>query len=208
MVHLIGKVILVIVSCYRPNVCKYHLYYQLSYEMLIYSLPIDQGELYHEYIILNLVFYFVMYGWHYWANLIAIFVTLFYLMYGVETTLYAKEADSELISTFIFSLILTAWYTCVIQCFMSSIGYLYVEAEIPRSGHQMLLNNLKEGVYISDDTNGSVMFSNKAADRVNRKLMENGNTSLVDNDDIIDKEQKIFAFVDTSEIFSSGKKDL
>ena len=177
--------------------------------MLVFTLPINQGELYHEYMILNLVFYFVMYGWHYWANLIAIFVVLFYLFYGVETTIYAKEPDSYMISTLVFSLILTTWYSCVIQCFMSAIGYLYVEAEIPRSSNQILLNNLDEGVYIMDETESTVMFHNKAADRVNRKMMENGNTTFFNrNEVIIDKTQKLFAFVDTDEIFSRGGRQV
>ena len=41
MTHLIGNVILVIVSYYKPNVCKYHLYYMLLFECLAYTLPFD-----------------------------------------------------------------------------------------------------------------------------------------------------------------------
>ena len=155
-----------------------------------------------ESLFLNLVFYFVVYGWHYWANLLAIFATLTWLLYGVETTFYAKEPTAYMIITLVFAFVLMTWYTVIIQCFMSAIGYLYVEAEIPRSGQEKLLNNLKEGVYIMDETNLKDMFRNKTADRVNRKMMENGNTMLEDKSEVIDKQKKLFAYVDKSEIFA------
>ena len=42
----------------------------------------------------------------------------------------------------------------VIHCFISKMGYLYVEAEMPRISNEILLNSLEEGVFIVNQASG------------------------------------------------------
>ena len=74
--------------------------------------------------------------------------------------------------------------------FMNWMGINYIEAELPRMSNEKLLNNLREGVFILEDDVFEVLFSNKAAQRLDKTLRKDCKATLLD----IKKPQ--FAFVD------------
>ena len=49
------------------------------------------------------------------------------------------------------------------HCLFSSLGYLFVDAEVPRAAQEQLLNNLEEGVIVVEKDCSSVCFLNLAA---------------------------------------------
>ncbi len=55
---------------------------------------------------------------------------------------------------------------------ITSVGLLYVNADMMRKSHEKILSNLKEGVVTVDKNTGRVMFANKAAKRLNKYLTE------------------------------------
>ena len=44
------------------------------------------------------------------------------------------------------------------HCFISFAGYNYVESEVPRVANEKLLHNLDQGVFIMDESDGSLLF--------------------------------------------------
>ena len=52
----------------------------------------------------------------------------------------------------------------------SWIGYNYLSSELQRESNEIILNNLKEGVYIIDEESAKVRFKNHAAVKINKNL--------------------------------------
>lgn len=46
----------------------------------------------------------------------------------------------------------------VCHCFISKMGYYYVEAEAPRMSNEKLLKDLDEGVFIMEEATGTLLF--------------------------------------------------
>ena len=83
------------------------------------------------------------------------------------------------------------------------VGYIYVQAELPRISNEKLLNNLKEGVFIIEDESSLVLFQNRAAKRFNVRIKETSNVRIIDESESLNKMQKQFALVDSASIFKS-----
>ena len=50
---------------------------------------------------------------------------------------------------------------------ITSVGLLFVWAELMRGGNEQILNNLKESVVLFEQKTGTIMFANTAARRLN-----------------------------------------
>ena len=90
---------------------------------------------------------------------------------------------------------------------INAVGLMFVEADILRTGNELLMNDLKEGVIIVDQESGLVKFVNNAAKRFsirkNRHLgisMSIQDTearpNINDSIDSFDKGQELFAQID------------
>ena len=69
------------------------------------------------------------------------------------------------------------------------VGILYLEAKMPSESNQRLLNNLKEGVYILDEDDFSLQFENKAAKRLDKKLLKRCDFSFIQNGKLAFKDE-------------------
>ena len=77
------------------------------------------------------------------------------------------------------------------------IGSLFVAAEIPRQGHEKLLNGFKEGILILAEDTSVIKFQNQAALKYSDKF----SISVIDERTVFEKDKVMFAFVDMAEIF-------
>lgn len=50
-----------------------------------------------------------------------------------------------------------------IHLVLTKFGFLFIDAEVLRSGNAQLLDNLEEGIIILDETSKEIMFYNNAA---------------------------------------------
>jgi len=74
---------------------------------------------------------------------------------------------------------------------------------MPRIGNENLLNGLKEGVFVMDETSNFVVFQNKAARSLNNHHNVKMSLSLLDANDYFDMSKKQFADLNTTDIFKS-----
>ena len=94
-------------------------------------------------------------------------------------------------------------FTTAIACMIITwIGFIFVEAELPRLGNEKLLNGLKEGVFIIEEESSIIQFQNHAAKRFISEFSESFGISMVEEKDIFEKNQEKFALVDTAAIFN------
>ena len=98
----------------------------------------------------------------------------------------------------IFSLvILTSWAFVL----FSWVGNYFVEAELPRLGNDQLLNNLKEGIVIIEEDSSIIKFMNETAKKLMTEFSDNFSISVLDENNVFEKQQEMFAFVDMADIF-------
>lgn len=53
-------------------------------------------------------------------------------------------------------------------------GFKFLNAELAKTGSERLLNNLKEGVFLFNESDSTILFMNVAAKRINERLMSRG----------------------------------
>lgn len=146
-----------LLSCWKIDLCKYHIYVWILQELLLHLLPGDHGALFMPYFAMRMVFLFTSFSWHFWPNTVAILALMVWQI--VYQPKYVFEADyleaNPAFAAPINQLFKMAFRYVVItvilfHCFVSLSGYLYVEAEMPRIGNEKLLNSLEEGIFIVD----------------------------------------------------------
>lgn len=80
------------------------------------------------------------------------------------------------------------------------VGNTYMNSEVSKVGNEALLDNLKEGVVIMDQDNGTVMFLNEAAKRFNIRTDTPPDISQTKNADIesqfFELQHEKFAYID------------
>ena len=67
----IGRLVLMIISCFRPKVCKFFIYYQTVFAMLEWSLPREYGSFASHIVISENVLNFCFFAYDYWLSAIA-----------------------------------------------------------------------------------------------------------------------------------------
>ena len=81
------------------------------------------------------------------------------------------------------------------------IGSLFVAAEIPRQGHEKLLNGFKEGILILAEDTRVIKFQNQTALKLVTEYSDKFSISVIDERTVFEKDKVMFAFVDMAEIF-------
>ena len=71
-----------ILSCWKIDLCKYHIYVWLLREMIVNFLPADRGNLFLPFFCMNLTFICLTFSWHFWANSFVIFGLLVWQILG------------------------------------------------------------------------------------------------------------------------------
>ena len=76
----------------------------------------------------------------------------------------------------VISLLIMSAFTYMI---LTWCGSIFVTAELPRQGHEKLLNSLKEGILILAEEDSVVKFQNQAALRLTSKYSEEFSISKI-----------------------------
>lgn len=161
-----GRLLLMLVSFKKLEVCKVYFYYMQLYKLVEQLLPRDYGsvrlKLTMQYDLLD----FCMLYFNFWPSLITILVSHF-TMFFIQMDLYQEEFTS---AAFIGTFAGAVWQTINISCIhlvFNWVGNTFVKTELSKRGNEGILNNLSEGVVIVDQESGIVQFRNKAAKRFN-----------------------------------------
>ena len=82
------RIPLMIVSYYRPGLCKYHLYILVLHRIVKETLPIDYGDVQLRYLVLTNSMLFVLHSFDYYKTMISIIVLNVYSMVFVRSVIY------------------------------------------------------------------------------------------------------------------------
>ena len=99
------------------------------------------------------------------SELVATILSLAYIFLFVENELYKSESSSlwPSVIRFFVSTIYVVFNQTVVGAIITQWGKVYIDAKIPYESSLQLLNNMKEGVIISDKSSGLIHFQNVAA---------------------------------------------
>lgn len=157
LIIYIAMVPVFFLSCWKIELCKYHIYAWLLLALIRDLLPGDSGSLSLPFFSMNLTLYFAAFSWHFWQNTLAILSLMVWQVAFQPQFVFEDdylEANMMLVSPISTFFYLGFRYVfinlVIIHCFISQTGYLYVEAEMPRVGNEKLLNSLEEGIFIVD----------------------------------------------------------
>ena len=92
-------------------------------------------------------------------------------------TVYDKAITVGIVGETIAAMVWQFLNLTLCHMIINSVGMLFVEADILRTGNEHLLNNLKEGVIIMDKESGMVKFANTAAKK-GFKIRKNRNLAI------------------------------
>ena len=154
---------LIVISRWKPWVTKYYFHLSMLNQMALEALPINYGSVQIAYESLAVTLMFMSYSFSFWREIAHVTLLMYYIA-GCREFLYNDQIG---LITDIFAY--TMWnlallFNLAIMYFIISwIGYMYVEAELPRQSNERLLNNLKEGVFIVGEDQRKIMFTNTAA---------------------------------------------
>ena len=87
---------------------------------------------------------------------------------------------------------------------MAWFGSIFVAAELPRQGHEKLLNGLKEGILIITEESSIVKFQNQTAIKLLTEYSDKFRINVIDESNILEKEMEMFALVNMVEIFDDN----
>ena len=120
-----------------------------------------------------------------------------YLYVGIIVRMYLYEEElSEFISEDFKWVISLSIMTFFIHVLYTWVGSLFVAAELPRQGHEKLLNGLKEGILILEEDSNIIKFYNQAALRLITEYSDKFSITVIDEGNVFEKEKEMFAFVD------------
>ena len=111
-------------------------------------------------------------------------------MYLYEEEL--SESNGKALSELINLTVMTGFVYMLITWF----GSIFVAAELPRQGHEKLLNGLKEGILIIEEDSSIIKFYNQAALRLITEYSDKFSITVIDEGNVFEKEKEMFAFVD------------
>ena len=105
--------------------------------------------------------YFAVLYFNLWSSII--FSTMFYIIMCANRVYLYQDSLNTVLSFGFLILPLNFIIFMGIHMILTKFGFLFIDAEVLRSGNAQLLDNLEEGIIILNETSNEVMFYNSAA---------------------------------------------
>ena len=127
---------------------------------------------------------------------------------AIPKILYNDELPVEKISVkFLGMIVIISLASVTVYMYTNWAGHKYVRSRLAKTGQESLLNNLKEGVYLFNESDSTMLFMNVAAKRINDRLMSRvSKTWLIDENNILDRRGVYFEKIDQKALKSSNFK--
>ena len=162
---------IVLLAIWKPQLCKYFYQYQIVYVLARELMPIDYGSQHQQSILLENFATLLLFTHYIWLDIISASVALSIVMVGSRTLLYNDSQGVAKLATTCVSILLYNFYnSIVIYMIFSWTGFLYMNSELPRTGYEQLLNNIKDGILIVDEQKYNVQFMNRTATKLTKRL--------------------------------------
>ena len=177
---IFGRAIIVVLSYWRPNLCKAFYGYQMLIICIKETAPVEFGEMWRQFLRTETFLTLVILTNEAKLDLFVTFVAHGYLHFVVHYIIYDLEwSMQECTFGFVVDTLFFMLGQGLIHLFYSWIGFTYLASELPRESNEELLNNLKEAVFILDEQSSAVLFQNMAAKRTDKRLQHQCNFSFV-----------------------------
>lgn len=90
-------------SCWKLDVCKYYLYYQVLWHMVIQTMPFNVGDAHQTIINWNFLFMYWAFSFSFKSSMAAVLVGHAWCMVGVRHLIYEDPIDKKMILGWIVS---------------------------------------------------------------------------------------------------------
>ena len=214
IVMTVLRPVLNIVSLWKPGVCQSYLYYHFIFLMAKNSFPRTFGT--RDMEVFTMTAFETVLNFStghssakdFWAKLLIFFAAYFYIMALMPYLLFYQ--DKSLLDLFTSNVVGAIFWIPTFVCFeltLNWFGYLYLRAELPRKGNEMLLENLQEGVFIFEEESTDLLFQNSAGKQINKRFQTDYGFSVAKKGDrrdniVINKLQEQFEPVDRKKLYS------
>lgn len=89
-----------------------------------------------------------------------------------------SKSSSNLLVRYVFMMLNVALNIIMLQMLYSWVGYLYLDTKLLQHSYTRLLNNMKEGIFVFDESSNELKFTNEFARRMQAKLSDQCSISL------------------------------
>ena len=205
ILHIIGRVILMLVSFKYLKICKFYFYYEMLYMLLETLIPPSVLSPYYNraFILQKSYENFSYFYFELWPSLFCSLATT--MMSPLIRKLVYDEGIKEdytlpqtLIQMMYQSIVLIS-----IQIIYSWLGFIFLDSEILRGSNEQLLNNLDDSCVILEENSYTVLFVNDAAKKISKKSYDQ---SLHESFGALGKN--LTAFDSTKQIFAHMKPSI
>ena len=153
LIMALMRIPIAIACVFKPKLIRYVFYYQMAYRTVNSCLPRDYGDIYAMHNVFMLILNFYGYYFQFWPSLFSFICVLVFKVGVVKPLIYFAPLGPSLwllfgvlffgISSVLGSHIFVQW-----------LAEIYVDAEVPRSSNETMLNGLKESVFIIEKESG------------------------------------------------------
>ena len=122
--------------------------------------PIAYGQMWGQYVRTELMLFFAMFSsGHVKRDLTLTILKIAYDNFFLRYFMYESDWPVRKTVKYFFSEMFWILPVCsFIHCLLTWIGFLYLEAQMPKDCYVNLLNNLKEGMFIYDEESSKINF--------------------------------------------------
>ena len=132
-------------------------YYQLFFFTCKQLVPRNYGDVHGIYTSIVLSTNFIMYYFNFWLSFTSGSAVAIFVLAVLRPVMYGDPVKQSIINCITF-VILNILCCLAVHVFYSWSADIYVEAEVPRSSNEHLLQSLKEGVFIFEKDTGTMLF--------------------------------------------------
>ena len=153
----LGRPAFVLIALKFPQIWKYCFEYQMLTMIVKELMPVDYGDTHLFQLMLEHFVILVAFTYHAKIDIVLGMFTVGFAYIGCRSVLYKDDKGIwTLIFAYLLNMVYLIYTTLLIYLMLSWIGFLYINSELPRTAHESLLNNIKDGVFIVDEKNSNV----------------------------------------------------
>lgn len=158
IIMAILRVVLLCISYKHIGICRFYIYFQILDVMVQRTFPRDYGEFHSDSMMMLNYVIFLQYSFRFWPSFAMCMLSQLYEGTFVRIFIYNWPANASLFLDLIGKTFLLGYNCLVFFVLFYWLGFIYIEGTQSLVGNELLLNGLKEGVFIIEHKSGKVMF--------------------------------------------------
>ena len=173
---IFGRLLVPIISYWKPEACKVLFGLQTLVIISKETAVIDFGIMWHQFMSEEQILFFILLCNVGKIDLVISIVAQIYLRFILPGLFMEHESVKILPTLFHMACVLSM--QAVTYLFINWIGLTYLEAEMPRIDNEHILDQMKEGVIITEEKSYETCFSNQAFRSIEAEVQHECNFSI------------------------------